>query len=134
MNDVLKAVFQMILFTVLFLLVAYVWFSPDFANLIGKKTKYEWDYVSLDLKKFNQTPEYYLNKSLTVKGEFEQYSNAYVNCPVSVNRLKDKEGYFIRICAVNLNFEAGETYTLKGKVVLDTSKSTGKEYYILMAE
>jgi len=134
MNDILRSLFYSFLLVILFSLVAYVWLSPDFAKRIGSAMDFKWATPGLDLQKFNETPEKYLDAEVTVTGKLSLYSNKYNSCPVSVNRLTDKKGYQMRICSITQELQEGETYSLKGKIVKDTSNSTGVEYYVLKVE
>jgi len=135
MNDIVKALlYSFLSIGTIFGVLFFILFTPYLGNFVDSMMGQKWVEKTLDLEAFNKNPEKYLNLDVVVTGTLELYSNEYRNCPVSVNRLTDKKGYQIRICAPKEDFKKGEEYTLKGKIVKDVSDSTGVEYYILRVE
>jgi hypothetical protein len=135
MNDIVKSLLiSFFLFSIGAALLYYILFTPAISDMVDSVMGTPSSEKTLGLDQFNKNPSFYLNQDVRVRGEFEKYSNKYNNCPVSVDKLTDNDGNEIRICAINKEFQQGEIYTLRGKIVRDISNSTGTEYYILMVE
>jgi len=137
MNDILKSLLiSFLLFSAAAVLLYFILFTPTISKIVNsfmnnQTVNNQGIKKDFDLEKFSQAPEKYLNTEVSVMGKVELYSDKYNNCPVSVNKLTDENGYRIKICVINKELQQGKTYTLKGKITKDIFNSTGEENYVL---
>ena len=132
MNDITKSLLLSFLLLIVFLSSIYfLFFTPYIANFVDSMMGTQWEEKSLDLGKFNQNPESYLQKHITVMGKVYLSSEFYINCNRSVKILQDEESNQIKICESSEDLQKEKTYTLKGTLVKDISNFTKKEGYIL---